>query len=490
MTENRKKISATSFLLMAFTAVFAFNNIINATASIGLSAVLTFLFATIFYFIPFALMIGEFSSANAESESGVYSWIRTSLGEKWAFLGSWSYFFVNLFYFTALLPQILIYASYTFTGKNIFGSGATIAISILSIFLFWLATFVSIKGVSWISKVTDVSGVARILMGVGFIVFALAVVFILGEPSAQEFTSESVMPSMNWNYFATLAWILQAVGGAEAIGVYVKDIKGGNKTFIRTIIIAAFSIGIMYALGSVAVGLIMPAEALQDNYSDALFEAFAILGSYFGIGDGITRFVGLIMLLSAVGSLVIWTAAPVKILFSEIPEGIFGKWVAKTNHEGNPTNALTLQAVVVTILLIIPALGIGSVNSLLKTLINMTAATSLIPVLFLLIAYIMFRVKKDDLPRTFKVGKRSTGIVMGIMLLVFFLFAFFVSTFPSPAALMDYFATGVVAEGSMNPLFSLTYNVVGIVIFIGFAFICYKRYERKEKIKGEENGHN
>ncbi|MEF2291389.1 amino acid permease [Virgibacillus dokdonensis] len=482
MTENRKKITATSFLLMAFTAVFAFNNIINATASIGLSAVFTFLFATVFYFIPFALMIGEFSSANAESESGVYSWIRTSLGEKWAFLGSWSYFFVNLFYFTALLPQILIYASYTFTGKNVFGTGATVAISLLSIFLFWLATFVSIKGVSWISKVTDVSGVARILMGIGFIVFALAVVFILGEPSAQEFNRKSVAPSMNWNYFATLAWILQAVGGAEAIGVYVKDIKGGNKTFIRTIIIAAFSIGIMYALGSVAVGLIMPADALQDNYSDALFEAFAILGSHFGIGDGITRFVGLIMLLSAVGSLVIWTAAPVKILFSEIPEGIFGKWVAKTNHEGNPTNALTLQAIVVTILLVIPALGIGSVNSLLKTLINMTAATSLIPVLFLLIAYIMFRVKKDNHPRTFKVGTRTTGIVMGVMLLVFFLFAFFVSTFPSPFALMEYFKTGVVAEGSMNPLFSLVYNLLGIVIFIGFALICYKRYEKKERM--------
>ncbi|MGX4668110.1 amino acid permease [Cerasibacillus sp. JNUCC 74] len=174
MTESRKKITATSFLLMAFTAVFAFNNIINATASIGLSAVFTFLFATVFYFIPCALMIGEFSSANLESESGVYSWIRTSLGEKWAFLGSWSYFFVNLFYFTALLPQILIYASYTFVGRNVFGANATVSISLLSIFLFWLATFVSIKGVTWISKVTDVSGVARLLMGIGFIVFALA----------------------------------------------------------------------------------------------------------------------------------------------------------------------------------------------------------------------------------------------------------------------------------------------------------------------------
>lgn len=488
MTESRKKITATSFLLMAFTAVFAFNNIINATASIGLSAVFTFLFATVFYFIPFALMIGEFSSANLESESGVYSWIRTSLGEKWAFLGSWSYFFVNLFYFTALLPQILIYASYTFVGRNGFGANATVSISLLSIFLFWLATFVSIKGVTWISKVTDVSGVARLLMGIGFIVFALAVVFMLGKPTAQEFTGEALAPSMNWNYFATLAWILQAVRGAEAIGVYVKDIHGGNKTFIRTIIIAAFSIGIMYALGSVAVGLIMPAEALQDNYSDALFEAFAILGSHFGIGDGINRFVGLIMMLSAIGSLVIWTAAPVKILFSEIPEGIFGKWVAKTNNEGNPTNALTLQAIIVTILLLIPALGIGTVNSLLKTLINMTAATSLIPVLFLLIAYIVFRAKKEHLPRSFKVGKQKTGIVMGIMLLTFFLFAFFVSTFPSPAALMAYLQTGVVAEGSMNPLFSLIYNVLGIIIFLGFAGICYRRYEKKERKKGEENG--
>ncbi|CQR47883.1 Inner membrane transporter YgjI [Paraliobacillus sp. PM-2] len=488
MTDNRKRINSVSFLLMAFTAVFAFNNIINATASIGLSAVFTFLFATAFYFIPFSLMIGEFSSANTQAESGVYSWIRTSLGEKWAFLGSWSYFFVNLFYFTALLPQILIYASYTFLGRNAFGgSSATITIAILSIFLFWMATFISIKGVTWISKVTDASGVARILMGVGFIVFALAVYFILKEPSAQPFNSSTVAPSFNnWNYFATLAWILQAVGGAEAIGVYVKDLKGGNKTFIRTIVIAAFSIGIMYALGSVAVGLIMPDEALQNNYSDALFEAFAILGAHFGIGEGITHFVGLIMLLSAVGSLVIWTAAPVKILFSEIPDGIFGKWVAKTNNEGNPTNALTLQAIVVTVLLIIPALGIGSMNSLLKTLINMTAATSLIPVLFLLIAYIVFRAKKDHIPRTFRVGNRITGMVLGVMLLIFFLFAFFVSTFPSPYALMEYLETGIVLEGTMNPLFSLFYNVLGIVVFLGIALICYKRYEKKQEQETEK----
>ncbi|QQP70137.1 amino acid permease [Carnobacterium sp. CS13] len=480
MQEKRGKMKPISFLLMTFTAVFSFGTIINASASIGLLAVPTFLFATIFYFFPFTLMIGEFASANTNSESGVYSWIRTSLGEKWAFLGSWSYFFVNLFFFTSLLPQTLIYASYTFLGYNIFGGiNATVLISVLSIVLFWLATYVSIKGVSWISKVTDLSGIARILMGIGFIILALGVVFILGEEPAQRFTSESVTMNMNWNYLTTLAWILQAVGGAEAVGVYVKDIKGGNKSFMKTIVVAALSIGVIYALGAVAVGMILPSETLQGNYSNALFDAFAILGSHFGITAGVTRTVGFIMLLSSVGSLVLWTAAPAKILFSEIPEGIFGKWVSKTNNEGNPTNALLVQAIIVTVLMIVPALGVGSIDTFLKTLINMTAATSLIPVLFLLWAYITMRIKKDDLPRSFKMGNQKTGITVGIMLLIFFIFAFVVSIFPSPLALMAYFKTGFIAEGAANPLFTLIYNALGVIVFVGFAYVCYMNYEKK-----------
>ena len=63
-------------------------------------------------------------------------------------------------------------------------------------------------------------------------------------------------------------------------------------------------------------------------------------------------------------------AAPVKVFFSEIPDGVFGKWLVKTNEEGNPTNALLVQGVIVTILVAIPALGIGNMDSFLETLIN------------------------------------------------------------------------------------------------------------------------
>lgn len=339
-------------------------------------------------------------------------------------------------------------------------------------------TILSTKGVSWISKITSISGAARMVLGIGFIVLSFGVIVFLGKEPAQQFSTETIIPKFNWTYFMVLAWVLQAVGGAESIGVYVKDVKGGNKAFIKTMLFSTVLVGALYALGAAAVGIVVPEETLFGNFSNGLFDSFLILGSHYGIGNIITNIVGFIMLLASLGSLVLWTAAPVKVLFSEIPEGIFGSWVAKTNNEGNPVNALYLQAVIVTILLIIPALGIGSVDSLLEMLINMTASTSLIPVLFFLVGYIVLRAKKEHIERSFKVGSKSLGITLGVLLLILFSFVFIISSIPSPADLSAYF-NGTLEEGATNPLFVLLYNVIGLVVFLGFAQICWNRYEKK-----------
>ena len=193
------------------------------------------------------------------------------------------------------------------------------------------------------------------------------------------------------------------------------------------------------------------------------------------------RLVGVILCLGSLGSLALWTAAPVKVFFSEIPEGVFGKWLVRTNEEGNPTNALIVQGIIVTTLLIVPALGIGSMDSFLETLINMTASTSLLPVLFLLIAYIQLRWKKDDMPRSFKLGHRSFGIAVGIFLLLTFIFVFFMSTVPDPHLIMQEIH-GTLPKGTASPIGMLVYNVVGLIVFMGFAWICWYRYERKQRL--------
>ncbi|MGY5339881.1 amino acid permease [Levilactobacillus spicheri] len=469
-------------MLMTFSAVFAFPSIVNNSITIGLATIPGYIFGSIFYFLPFILMVAEFASANSDKESGVHSWLESVLGSKFAFLGAWAYFFVNLFFFVSLLPNTLIYGSYTFLGKNVFeGASGTRIISVISILLFWLMTWVCIKGVAWISTVTNLAGTARIFMGIIFVVLAFIVVFGMGEKPAQDFTFETVTPKFNWTFFMTMAWILQAVGGGESIGVYIKDTKGGNKTFVRTMIISTLFVGLMYVLGAIAVGFVVPQSVLSGNFSNGIFDIFKILGNFFNIPGGVmVRLVGLILFLGSLGSLALWTAAPVKVFFSEIPEGVFGKWIVKTNHEGNPTNALIVQGVIVTFLMIIPAVGIGDLNSFLQTLINMTAATSLLPVLFILIAYIALRWKKDDMERTFRFGNRAFGLTAGILLLCLFIFVFFMSTVPDPHLIAQELA-GNLPKGEASPIGTLLYNVLGVVLFMGIAWVFWARYEKKEK---------
>ena len=178
MNNSRERLGPVALMLMTFSAVFAFPSIVDNSIQIGLATIPGYIFGSVFYFFPFILMIAEFASANAENESGIHSWLASVLGERWAFLGAWSYFFVNLFFFCSLLPNTLIYASYSFVGKNVFeGSHGTKVIAIISVILFWIMTWVCIIGVSWISKVTNFAGSARLFMGVAFVILAFIVVF-------------------------------------------------------------------------------------------------------------------------------------------------------------------------------------------------------------------------------------------------------------------------------------------------------------------------
>ncbi|WP_125608011.1 amino acid permease [Lapidilactobacillus bayanensis] len=481
---SRQRLGSSALMLMTFAAVFSFPSIVNNSITIGLATIPGYIFGSVFYFLPFILMVAEFASANSDKESGVHSWLESVLGSKFAFLGAWSYFFVNLFFFVSLLPNTLIYGSYTFLGKNVFeGPSGTRIISVLSIVLFWIMTWVCIKGVTWISKVTNLAGTARIFMGIAFVVLAFIVVMGMGEQPAQDFTFKTVSPKFDWTFFMTMAWILQAVGGGESIGVYIKDTKGGNKTFVRTMIISTVFVGLMYVLGAVAVGFVVPHSVLTGNFSNGIFDIFRILGAHFNIPGGVmVRLVGLILFVGSLGSLALWTAAPVKVFFSEIPEDVFGKWLVKTNDEGNPTNALIVQGIVVTLLMIVPAIGFGDLNSFLQTLINMTAATSLLPVLFILIAYIGLRWKKDDMARSFRFGNRAFGLTAGIFLLLVFLFIFFMSTVPEPHLIAQELA-GNLPKGEASPIGTLVYNVLGVVLFMGIAWIYWDRYEKREAKK-------
>ena len=454
---KRNTIGKFGLLSLTFAAVFSFNNVINNNIEIGLASAPMFFLATIFYFIPFCLIIAEFVSLNKNSEAGVYAWVKSSLGGRWAFISAYTYWFVNLFFFTSLLPRVIAYASYAFLGyEYIFTPLAT---TFLSMVLFAFATYVSTNGAKLLGPITSVTSSLMLLLTLSYILLA-GVALVGGVQPADPITVEVMVPDFSWAFLGITTWIFMAAGGAESVAVYVNDVKGGSKSFVKVIIVAGLFIGVLYSIASLLINVFVHSDTLK--FTGGSVQVFEGLAAHFGLPTVLmNRFVGLVSFTAMFGSLLMWTATPVKIFFSEIPAGIFGKKTVELNENGVPARAAWIQYLIVLPLMVIPTLGSNTAQDLMNTVINMTAAASMLPPLFIMLAYLNLRLKLDHLPRDFRMGSRTTGIAVVSVLIAIFSVGFLASTFPTGADIMTI----------------IFYNVGGIVIFLGFAWWKYNRYE-------------
>jgi len=88
-----KKLTLISLVLMIFTSVYGFNNIPRSFYKMGYAAIPWYIFAAITFFVPFALMVAEFGAAFKEEKGGIYSWMEKSIGPKFAFIGTFMWYF-------------------------------------------------------------------------------------------------------------------------------------------------------------------------------------------------------------------------------------------------------------------------------------------------------------------------------------------------------------------------------------------------------------
>ncbi|MCA0934751.1 amino acid permease [Vibrio alginolyticus] len=465
MSESmRGTIGKFALLSMTFAAVFNVRNIVNNNIELGLSSAPIFLFATIVYFIPFVFIIAEFVSANKNSESGMYDWLKQPLGSKAAYLGSFLYWFVNLFWFVSLLPNVIAYASYAMLGYEY--TFSPMVTSVISIVLFAAATHISTKGASWLGKISEL---------VAYGVFALFAIYVLGALMAlggdsytpvEPITLEAMSPTINWATLGIMCWIFQAAGGAETAAAYLKDVKGGQKAFIKVIIMAGVLIGAMYALGSLLVNVFVPREDL--TYAGGMVEIFTGMAQYLDISTALVgRFVGIVLFIAMFGSMMMWTAAPVKIHFSEIPKGVYGEKTTELNEHGVPVRAAWWQFAFVVVMLVVNGFGSESVQDMMNQAINLTAGTAMLPPIFIMVAYFVFRLKHDDTPRDFRMGSRKFGMSVVAVLIVIFVVSMTASAFPTGVDLIRAFFI----------------NVFMTAVFSALAWWWISRFEKKQAHK-------
>lgn len=465
MDSSNKKLSWNNLALMAFVSVWGFGNVVNGFASQGMKVVVSWILMFSLYFVPYALMVGEMGSTFKDSKGGVSSWIKTTSGAKLAFLAGWTYWVVHVPYLAQKPQGVLIALGWAFkqNGSLVKNMNPMILQSMcLVIFLVFL--WISSKGVNSIKRIGTLAGTSMFVMSILYVVLAIAAPAITtAHTYSIDFSMKALMPDFNFEYLTTLAILVFAVGGCEKISPYVNNMENPSKDFPKGMIALAVMVAVTALLGSFAMGMMFdPNNIPKDLMMNGAYYSFQKLGQYYGLGNFFLIIYAIANTLAQISALAFSIDAPIKVLLADVDNRFIPKSLTKINKNGTPINGYKLTAVLVGILIMVPALGIGDMTSLFNWLLRLNAVVMPLRYLWVFFAYMALKKAfEGKFEATYQFTKNKTlGFLAGLWCFGFTAFACIMGMFPKG-----------VKTYSSEWYFQITLNVLTPIVLLGLGLI-------------------
>ena len=153
-------------------------------------------------------------------------------------------------------------------------------------------------------------------------------------------------------------------------------------------------------------------KVAKAELKDAIFVVHMILAENCGIsGSAVVRLYSAVYLVASIAAFVVWIESPIRAMFAGVPKGTFPEFLTRADKQGNLSHALWTQAGVVVVLIAIPLIGIGSIDSFFRLVTNLTTLSLVIPYVVLAAAYFVFRLKKISAPFTMLKSNRLAAAV-------------------------------------------------------------------------------
>ncbi|MEG0387634.1 MAG: glutamate/gamma-aminobutyrate family transporter YjeM, partial [Niameybacter sp.] len=436
-----------------------------------------------------------YGAAYKHEKGGIYSWMASSVGPKYAFIGTFMWYASYLVWQVNVSTTIWVPLSNAIFGRDLtqtmtyFGMSPTKWLGILAALWVLLVTFVSTKGLDKIKQITSVGGLAIMLLNVVLLVGGLIVLALHGGQFAQPINDGlrtfAVSPNPAYqsplSIISFLTYAIFAYGGIEAVGGLVDQTKNAEKTFPVGVTISAIVISVGYSLGIFLMGIFINWEAILSlpavNTANVTYIVMQNLGYTLAIGFGlaeatslaigmwVARLVGLSMFLALTGAFFTLIYSPLKQLIEGTPAGIWPKRFTETKNN-MPAYAMRFQATLVIILILVVSFGGDNASALFNKLVTMTNVAMTIPYMFLAIAFPFFK-KKEHIVKPFAIYKSyGVSLVASIIVTITIGFANIFSII-EPGLAKGYWIDTLFAGG-------------GPVIFAIVALLLYHNYESKQ----------
>ena len=457
---NGFKLSVMTLAIMNVTAVVSLRGL--ATEAIyGFQSAFYYLFAAIVFLIPTAMVAAELAAMFSGKQGGVFRWVGEAFGARFGFLAIWLQWIQSTIWY----PTVLTFGavSIAFIGFNPTADAALASNRLFTLVvvlvIYWVATFISLKGLGWVGKVSKWGGIIGTIIPAGILI-VLAVIYLLSGGTNNLNTHESFFPDLaNFDNLVLASSIFLFYAGMEMMGIHVMEVDNPKRNYPRAIIIGSLVTVLIFILGTFSLGIIVPAKDI--SLTQTLLIGFDNYFKFLHI-SWMGPIIAIALVFGVLAGVLTWVAGPSKGIFTVGRAGYLPPFFQKTNKDGVQRNILLVQGVIVTILGLLFVV-MPSVQSFYQILSQLTVLLYLIMYMMMFAAAITLRYKLPKMERPFRLGAKGNGLMWFLGGLGFCgsLLAFVLSFIPPSQ----------ISVGSNTVWFLVL--IIGAIIFVGIPFIIY-----------------
>lgn len=454
------RLSVMTLAIMNVTAVVSLRGL--ATEAIyGLQSAFYYLFAAIVFLIPTAMVAAELAAMFADKQGGVFRWVGEAFGARAGFLAIWLQWIQSTIWY----PTVLTFGavSIAFIGMDTTTDAALASNRLFTLVvvlaIYWIATFISLKGLGWVGKVSKWGGIIGTIIPAGLLIL-LAIIYLATGGHNNLPMKNGFFPDLsNFDNLVLASSIFLFYAGMEMMGIHVMEVDNPKRNYPRAIIIGSLITVLIFILGTFALGIIVPAKDI--SLTQTLLIGFDNYFSYLRM-SWMGSVIAVMLVFGVLAGVLTWVAGPSKGIFTVGRAGYLPPFFQKTNSQGVQRNILLVQGVIVTILGLLFVV-MPSVQSFYQILSQMTVLLYLIMYMLMFAAAITLRYKLPKRERPFRLGAKGNGLMWILAGLGFCgsLLAFVLSFIPPSQ----------IAVGSKTVWFVVL--IVGAIIFVGIPFIIY-----------------
>ena len=459
ITSTGFKLSVMTLAIMNVTAVVSLRGL-PAEAVYGPTSAFYYLFAAIVFLIPTALVAAELAAMFSDKQGGVFRWVGEAYGARTGFLAIWLQWIESTIWY----PTVLTFGavSIAFIGMSQSHDMALASNKLFTLIvvlaIYWIATFISLKGLGWVGKISKWGGMIGTIIPAGLLI-VLGIIYIATGGHNYMDMSQGFFPDFSkFDNLVLASSIFLFYAGMEMMGIHVMDVKNPSKNYPKAIIIGSIITVCIFVLGTFALGFIIPAKDI--NLTQSLLIGFDNYFRYLSISWA-SPIIAIALMFGVLAGVLTWVSGPSKGIFAVGKAGYLPPFFQKSNKNGVQRNILLIQGCIVTLLALLFVV-MPSVQSFYQILSQLTVLLYLIMYMLMFSAAIYLRYKMKNTPRPFRLG-RGNGLmwILGCLGFLGALLAFILSFIPPSQ----------ISTGSNAVWFSVL--IIGCLIVVIAPFIIY-----------------